>query len=61
MIAIYLICEMLEIPLVSIGKMFGGRDYSTMIHARDKITDELKTSMRMKNNVSEIKKMLASK
>ena len=61
MIAIYLICEILEIPLVSIGKMFGGRDYSTMIHARDKISDELKTSMKMKNYISEIKKMLNNK
>ncbi len=60
MIAVYLICEYLEIPLVSIGKMFGGRDYTTIIHSRDKITDELKTSHKTQSIVSDIKKMLTS-
>ena len=60
MIAIYLICEYLEIPLVSIGKMFGGRDYTTIIHSRDKITDELKTSHKTQSIVSDIKKMLTN-
>ncbi len=58
MIAVYLICEYLEIPLISIGKMFGGRDYTTIIHSRDKITDELKTSHKIQSIVSDIKKML---
>ena len=58
MIAIYLINELLEIPLVSIGKMFGGRDHTTIMHSRDKISDELKTSQKTKSFISEIKKML---
>lgn len=58
MIAIYLISELLEIPLVSIGKMFGGRDHTTIMHSRDKISDELKTSLKVKNYISEIKKLL---
>ena len=58
MIAIYLISEILEIPLVSIGKMFGGRDHTTIMHSRDKISDELKTSHKIQSFVSEIKKML---
>lgn len=58
MIAIYLINEILEIPLVSIGKIFGGRDHTTIMHSRDKISDELKTSHKIKSFVSEIKKML---
>jgi len=61
MIAIYLISEILEIPLVSIGKMFGGRDHTTIMHSRDKISDEIKTSMKVKNYISEIKKMLNNK
>lgn len=59
MIAIYLISEILEIPLVSIGKMFGGRDHTTIMHARDKISDEIKTSLKMKNYISEIKKLIS--
>lgn len=58
MIAIYLINEILEIPLVSIGKIFGGRDHTTIMHSRDKISDEIKTSNKTKTLVSEIKKML---
>ena len=58
MVAIYIICEILEMPLVSIGKLFGGRDYTTVIHARDKIASELKTSHKMKSFISDIKKML---
>ena len=60
MIAIYLINEILEMPLVSIGKLFGGRDHTTIMHSRDKISDELKTSPKMKSFISEIKKMLKS-
>ena len=58
MIAIYLISEILEIPLVSIGKIFGGRDHTTIMHSRDKITDELKTSLKVQSYISEIRKML---
>lgn len=58
MIAIYLISELLEIPLVSIGKIFGGRDHTTIMHSRDKISDEIKTSLKIKNYISEIKKLL---
>ena len=60
MIAIYLISEILEIPLVSIGKIFGGRDHTTIMHSRDKISDQLKTSHKIQSLVSEIKKMLTS-
>ena len=58
MIAIYLISEILEIPLVSIGKIFGGRDHTTIMHSRDKITDQLKTSHKTQSFISEIRKML---
>ena len=59
MIAIYLISQILELPLISIGKMFGGRDHTTIIHARDKIADEMKSSLKTKNYISEIKKMIS--
>ena len=58
MIAIYLITEILEMPLISVGKIFGGRDHSTIGHSRDKISDQMKTSHKIQSFVSEIKKML---
>lgn len=38
MIAIYLIRELLDLPLVSIGLLFGGRDHSTIIYSHEKIS-----------------------
>ena len=58
MIAIYLISELLNLPLVNIGKIFGGRDHTTIMHSRDKITEELKTNKKIQNLVSDIKNML---
>ena len=45
-ICIYLICDILgqSVPLVSIGEYFGGRDHTTVMHARDKISEEIKTN-----------------
>jgi len=59
MIAIYLITDMLAIPLVSIGQLFGGRDHTTIIHARDKISTQLQEgNPQTKRAVEDIKNML---
>ena len=34
---IYLITEMLTLPLTSVGQYFGNRDHTTIMHARDKV------------------------
>ncbi len=60
MIAIYLISDILEIPLVSIGKIFGGRDHTTIMHSRDKISDQMKSSHKMQTLIGEIRKLLKS-
>jgi chromosomal replication initiator protein len=61
MIAIYIITEMLPMPLVSIGEMFGGRDHTTIIHARDKISEEIKNNTRIKIIVADIKNLLLNR
>lgn len=58
MVAIYLVCSMLSIPLVNIGQIFGGRDHTTIIHARDKITNQLKTDDTLNLQIKDIKSML---
>ncbi len=58
MIAIYLITELLSIPLVQIGEMFGGRDHTTIIHARDKISEDIKNNPRIKIIVYDLRNML---
>ncbi len=61
MIAIYLITELLSLPLSQIGEMFGGRDHTTIIHARDKITDEIKSNTRIRISVADIKNMILNR
>lgn len=58
MIAIYLISELLNLPLVNIGKIFGGRDHTTIMHSRDKISQDLKTNKKTQLLVNEIKNSL---
>ena len=56
-ICIYLICDILgqSVPLVSIGEYFGGRDHTTIMHARDKISQEIKTNDVIASQVKDIK------
>ena len=58
MICIYLICELLDLPLVAIGKKFGDRDHTTIMHARDKITEPIKTNNKIKVYITDIKDLL---
>lgn len=58
MIAIYLISELLNLPLVNIGKIFGGRDHTTIMHSRDKITQDLKVNKKTQTLINEIRNIL---
>ncbi len=60
MIAIYLISELLSLPLVNIGKIFGGRDHTTIMHSRDKISQDLKVNRKTQTLVNEIKNLLST-
>ena len=56
-ICIYLICDILgqSLPLASIGEYFGGRDHTTVMHARDKISEECKNNASIANQVKDIR------
>ena len=58
MVAIYLVCDLLSIPLVNIGQIFGGRDHTTIIHARDKIMNQLKENKKLELEINDIRSML---
>lgn len=60
-ICIYLITEMMSIPLVTIGQKLGGRDHTTVIYARNKIADQIKTDKKLATEVNDIKNMLLKK
>ena len=59
MIAIYLISDMIDVPLTAIGRLFGGRDHTTIIHSRDKISEMLKKDHKTKLIIEDIKKQIA--
>ena len=54
-ICIFLMCDMLSVPLISIGKVMGGRDHSTIIYARDKIADLMRLNDSVAKAVTDIK------
>jgi len=53
-IAMFLSREMTKLPLVEIGGLFGGRDHSTIIHACDKIEEDIKKNPHFKSVVENI-------
>ena len=57
-ICIYLITELMNLPLVTIGRKMGGRDHATVIYARDKVFDLMKTDSKLAVEINDIKKML---
>lgn len=57
-VCIYLINDMLDIPLTAIGTIFGGRDHTTIMHARDKISTQIKTNPHVRTLVYDIKSQI---
>lgn len=57
-IAMYLARELTDFSLPKIGEEFGGRDHSTVIHAYDKITNQLKKDVELEKNIKSIKERL---
>jgi chromosomal replication initiator protein len=59
-IAMYLAKKYTDAPLVEIGRSFGGRDHSTVIHAIKKIEGKLKNDVVFREMLEELEKMLKS-
>ena len=60
-IAMYLCRTILDVPFITIGQEFGGRDHSTVINACEKIEKSLKTDDQYKKAIDELKFMLKTK
>lgn len=60
-VCIYLICEMMNLPLVTVGTKMGGRDHATVIYTRDKVTEQIKTDTKLATEINDIKNMLLKK
>lgn len=59
-IAIYLIRENTNNSLPQIGKYFGGRDHTTILHSYEKIKSELKTSKDLQNTIDNLNEIINS-
>jgi chromosomal replication initiator protein len=57
-VAMYLIRELLDLPLVQIGAVFGGRDHSTVIHSIRKVEASLETDSSLRGAVHRIRETL---
>lgn len=57
-IAMYLTRIMTDLSLPKIGDEFGGRDHSTVIHAYEKIKDELETDLELQVQIENLKSQI---
>ena len=57
-VCMYLIADMMSLPLMTIGQKLGGRDHATVIYSRDKIADQMKTDTKLSVAINDLKKML---
>lgn len=57
-ICAYLMCEMLSLPLISIGNVMGGRDHTTIMYSRDKIEELIRLNEKIAKEVDDIKNIV---
>ncbi len=60
-ICTYLITDMLSLPLVTVGQKMGGRDHATVIYARDKVAELIKTDRRLAVEINDLRNMILKK
>ncbi|MBR2969010.1 MAG: hypothetical protein IKC36_04125 [Clostridia bacterium] len=60
-ICVYLITELMTLPLVSVGQAIGGRDHTTVIHARDKVAKLVAENGRFATEINDLKNMILKK
>ncbi|MDE6788555.1 MAG: chromosomal replication initiator protein DnaA [Ruminococcus sp.] len=60
-VAIYVVREITQMPLASIGTEFGGRDHSTIVYSVNSITEAIQKDSSMANLVNDIIKNIKDK
>jgi chromosomal replication initiator protein len=54
-VAMYLIKELFSVPLVEVGRLFGGRDHSTVIHSLAKVEEDMQADPSFRDKVLALK------
>jgi chromosomal replication initiator protein len=57
-VSMYLLKDLLHLPLVQIGDLFGGRDHSTVIYSIQKVEDSCEQDLNFKHRVEELRRRL---
>ena len=60
-VAIYVVREITQMPLASIGTEFGGRDHSTIVYSVNSVTDAIQKDANLSNLVNDIIKNIRDK
>ena len=56
-ICAYLMCDMLSLPLINVGKLLA-RDHATVIHSRNKVAEYVKVNDRIAKDVDDIRNII---
>ncbi|MCX5774237.1 MAG: chromosomal replication initiator protein DnaA [Fusobacteria bacterium] len=54
-VSMYLLREMLDMQLVAIGSVFGGKDHSTVLHSISKVEEDMKNDKYLSNDIKMLK------
>ncbi len=60
-ICAYLMCDMLSLPLVSVGNILGGRDHTTIMYARDKMEKLKSLNATVEKEIDDIRNIILKK
>ena len=59
-IAMYLISDLIPMPLEAIGNIFG-KDHSTVVYAKNKVSEEIKKSKKLAIEINDMRQMIKGK
>lgn len=57
-VAAYLLLTQINLPLKEVGQHLGGRDHTSIMHARDKITAEINSNPTLRQTINQIQSLL---
>jgi chromosomal replication initiator protein len=60
-VAMFLIKELFDLPLVEIGRLFGGRDHSTVIHSISKVEEDMALDPAFRERVNGVREQVVGK
>lgn len=57
-VCVYLINEFLSVPLTTIGEFFGGRNHTTIMYSRDKVSNLIKENSSVEKQIKDLKDLI---